>query len=256
MQGIGQSFYFGVFPPLTSTGEAGAARIFVAFGVGAVLGSYACGKAYDRWGWKPLVITHVIVCLLNLGAVAYEVENISTIDGFTLKVLFVINGFWFGVHDTVCVSVSNMTMVEVFPTVANQAFSVYGIVFASSAAVGYVLSTTFDYRTMAAVTVGTLIIAVAAKIVLHAVLLPQEPTGVPSQSELDMLSSETKLSVAAASGSSVLDIVQVADAYAVNAMNLQYGCVSSSNNTPEDTELCETIGEQQQSEGVHCGSST
>ncbi|KAF2071472.1 hypothetical protein CYY_007206 [Polysphondylium violaceum] len=59
--GISQSFFFGVFPPLT--GKMYLGYIMAVFGVCDALGSVGIGKASDVIGRKPLIIFSTVCCI-------------------------------------------------------------------------------------------------------------------------------------------------------------------------------------------------
>lgn len=174
-----------MFPPLTETAEEGVARIFLAFGVSAVAGALIFGKVFDKWGWKPLVVIHLVVVFANYAIIYYTFENRDSIATLPLNIIFVINGFLFGVQESVCNGMVNMTLAEMFSADAKQAFSVYGFTFSASGAIGSFIATLVDYRVLAAIVIAFANMAVIAHIVLRCVLLPRQE--LLEQSELDEL---------------------------------------------------------------------
>lgn len=127
IQGMGVNFTYGSFPRAIPTDNSSFIPVlFFSYGVSSLIWAGVCGKIFDRFGWKPLLIMHFLGAMLTywliIGIVApYSgIPNAIEPDPFQSGILYpmLLAGFLFGYLDNVMNSIVNMMMLRVLDDMA------------------------------------------------------------------------------------------------------------------------------------------
>lgn len=82
-QGLSLAYSAGNLPVYADGDEKLIAYILLAFGITATITSFVCGKVYDRFGMRPLLVVHVLVVILQYSGIILFVDSIGLpLDSF------------------------------------------------------------------------------------------------------------------------------------------------------------------------------
>jgi MFS family permease len=127
--------------------------MFIGYGIALLTGSFGSGRAFDRFGWKPLMLINCILMVIAFAAVPFG-DSTKTVWPFFLAT------FCMGMCEAIQNCVQQSTLMMYFSGNINPILSIFRCVTAAGTSVGFLLPLVLNYVYLELVILGLMVIGV------------------------------------------------------------------------------------------------